>query len=68
MKYTNQMDLNWFLLSLAQFLPTDVVNFYNPFRLCTFWYKETNCFSILTCIQIKLLKFFLLAISNKIPS
>ena len=66
MKYTNQMDLNWFLLSLAQLLPTVVVNFYNPFRLCTFWYKETNGFSF--SFSFFLLMVFLYSLASKLDS
>lgn len=44
MKYTDQMDFNWFLLSPAQLLPTDVVNFYDPFRVCMFGVRKLMVF------------------------
>lgn len=40
MKYTEQMDFNWFLLSPTQPLLADVVNFYDPFRVCMFGVKQ----------------------------
>lgn len=44
MKYTKQMDFNWFYSPPAQLLPTDVVNFYNPFRVSTFGIRKLMVF------------------------